>query len=177
MKHSLFFVFFFFWSTVWIYKALDTCILFLPPFPHAHRIKDPSGSSPYFNFIHPLKQNPQCPTSKLIYFQNPKVSIKTEYDRLLFPHKNSWHILFRHNIVCTLSRNIWLEPPLMKPKLIHYESEYKMLFLKRFIAILIAIICYIIQITVPYSHNMSYILWQSRVVKPLLTQQILQHSS
>lgn len=46
----------------------------------------------------------------------------------------------------------------MKPKLIHYESEYKMLFLKRFIAILIAIICYIIQITVPYSHNMSYIL-------------------
>lgn len=51
----------------------------------------------------------------------------------------------------------------MKPKLIHYESEYKMLFLKRFIAIFIAIICYIIQITVPYSHNMSYIFTQSRV--------------
>lgn len=55
------------WSMVWIYKALDTCIFFLPPFPHAHRIKDPSGSSTYFNFIHPLKQNPHCPTFKLIF--------------------------------------------------------------------------------------------------------------
>lgn len=106
------------------------CIFFLPPFPHAHRIKDPSNKSPYF-----ISSSPQTKSSvsniQTNIFKTLKSQSKLNMIGCFFPIKILGIFLFRHNIVCTLSRNIWLEPPLMKPKLIHYESEYKMLFLKK----------------------------------------------